>query len=68
MGAVGAIRLTELTGETILKHVNTIISAFFSVRVFRRQLMGSGSDTVAPIYGNCPHIHRWDTSDKISSY
>jgi hypothetical protein len=38
-----------LTGETILKHVNAIISAFFSVRVFRRQLMGLGADAVAPI-------------------
>jgi hypothetical protein len=49
MGAVGAIRPTELTGETSLKHVNAIISAFFSVPVFRRQLMGLGTDTAVPI-------------------
>jgi hypothetical protein len=49
MGTVGAIRLTELTGETILKHVNARISALFSVRVFRRQLMGLGADAVESI-------------------
>jgi hypothetical protein len=49
MLAVGATQLNVLTGETRLKHVNTSISAFFSVRLFRRQLMGSGADTVAPI-------------------
>jgi len=48
MPAIGATQLNVLTGETRLKHVNTSISSFFSVRVFRRQLIGSGTDAAVP--------------------
>lgn len=48
MATFGAVQLKVLTGEARLKHVNTIMSAFFSVHVFRHQLMGLGADTAVP--------------------